>query len=299
MAHFEPSTSFRDRIFDAANYIILTLFFLAVAYPLYFVIIASFSDPNMVNAGNVWVLPKGITFLGYKKILEDSSIWIGYRNTVLYTIFGTALNLVFTLSAAFVLSRKKLIGRTLFMGFILFTMLFSGGLIPRYLLVRDLGMLNTVWAMVIPKLVLVWNLIIARTFFQNTIPEELQEAAVMDGCSNLRFFISIALPLSTALISVMVLFYAVSHWNSFFDALIFIKNRDLYPLQIILREILIQNQMTTDMLAEDMDSLADQQLMGDLIKYGTIIIASAPLLILYPFLQKYFVKGVMIGAIKG
>jgi putative aldouronate transport system permease protein len=293
------AASFRDRIFDTVNYIILSSFFLLVVYPLYFVIIASFSDPTLVNAGKVWILPQGITLLGYSKILQDVSIWIGYRNTLFYTVLGTALNLAFTLTAAFALSRKKLPGSSLFMGLILFTMLFSGGLIPRYLLVRDLGMRNTIWAMMIPKLVLVYNLIIAKTFFQYTIPDELQEAAVMDGCSNIRFLISIVLPLSSALISVQLLFYAVAHWNSFFDALIFLSDRKLYPLQIVLREILVQNQLTTQMMESDMDSLAEQQLLGDLIKYGTIIVASAPLLVLYPFLQKHFVKGVMIGAIKG
>lgn len=290
---------FRDRVFDVLNYVLLTLALLAVMYPLYFIVIASFSDPELVNSGQVWLIPRGITLIGYERILQDSSIWTSYRNTILYTVLGTTLNLTFTLTAGYVLSRRNLLGRNVFMGLIVFTMLFHGGLIPRYLLIRSLGMLDTIWAMTIPKLVFVWNLIVCRTFFQSTIPDELHEAAVMDGCSNLRFFASVVVPLSSALISVMVLFYGVAHWNTFFDALIFLRRPELYPLQLVLREILIQAQMSTEMMGEDMETLAEQQRLGDLIKYGTVIAASGPLLVLYPFLQKYFVKGVMIGALKG
>ncbi len=290
--------SHEDVTFDIINYLILTVFLLAVLYPLYFVAIASFSDPNMVNAGKVWLIPQGITFEGYQRILDDPQIWIGYRNSLFYTVFGTALNVVLTLTAAYALSRKDLDGRNIVMAMLVFTMLFGGGLIPRYLVVKNLKMLDTVWAMLIPNAVGVWNIIICRTFFQSTIPDEMLDAAMMDGCSSSRFFIRIVLPLSSALIAVMILFYGVSHWNAFFDALIFLRNQKLYPLQLILREILIENEVELQMM-EDAETVAAQQRIAETIKYGVIMVASIPMLILYPFLQKYFVKGVMIGAIKG
>lgn len=288
-----------DKIFDFFNYLILTLFLLVVLYPLYFIVIASFSDPNQVNAGKVWLIPKDITLEGYERIFNDSNIWLGYRNTIFYTVMGTIINVVLTLTSAYALSRKDLYGRNFFMGMMVFTMMFGGGLIPRYLLIKDLGMLDTVWAMIIPNAVGVWNVIISRTFFQTTIPDELFEAATIDGCSNTRFFTRIVLPLSPALIAVMVLFYGVGHWNAFFDAMIYLKNSKLYPLQLILRDILIKNEMQSQMLMEDAETVAAQQRIAETIKYGVIIVASVPVMILYPFLQKYFVKGVMIGAIKG
>ncbi|TVQ22828.1 MAG: carbohydrate ABC transporter permease [Spirochaetaceae bacterium] len=288
-----------DFWFHAVNYVVLTIGFLLVLYPLYFVVIASFSDPRAVSSGRVWLVPLDVTGEGYRRIFRDPMILIGYRNTIIYTVGGTALNLLFTLTAGYVLSRPSLVGRALLMKLIVFTMLFSGGLIPRYLVIRQLGMLNTAWAMMIPQLVSVMNLIIARTFFQFTIPNELHEAAVMDGCGQTRFFVSVAVPLSGALISVMTLFYGVAHWNRFFDALVFLRSPDRYPLQLVLRSILIQAEVSSEMMGEDPESLADQARAAELIKYGMIIVSSVPFLALYPFLQKYFVKGVMIGAIKG
>ncbi len=290
--------SAQDALFDAANYVILSLALLAVLYPLYFIVIASFSDPAYVNAGQVLLLPKGITFEGYARILAHAELWNGYRNTVFYTILGTTINVSLTLTAGYALSRKDLAGRRLVTRLLVFTMLFQGGLIPRYLLVKNLGMTNTIWAMVIPNAVTVWNLIIARTFFQSTIPDEMLEAAVMDGCSTTRFFFRIVLPLSPAIIAVLTLFYGVGHWNAFFDALIFLRNKKLYPLQIILRDILIAAQLQNEMVS-DAESIEEKMRVAETIKYGVIIFASIPVLILYPFLQRYFVKGVLIGAIKG
>lgn len=287
-----------DRIFDIVNILLIVIISLLVIYPLYFIVIASISDPNLIYSGKVWLLPKEITFEGYERIFRDSKIWIGYKNSIIYTVIGTIVNVSLTLMAAYALSRKDLYGRNALMFILMFTMFFSGGLIPTYLVVKDLGLLNTMWAMILPKAVAVWNVIVAKSFFENTIPNELLEAAKIEGCSNTKFFMKIVLPLSKPIVAVMVLFYAVGNWNSYFDALIYLNNENLYPLQLILRNILIQNEAATQMV-RDVGSLAAQQRISELIKYGVIIIASVPLLIVYPFVQKYFVKGVMIGGVKG
>ncbi|MCU6792534.1 carbohydrate ABC transporter permease [Paenibacillus sp. WQ 127069] len=277
--------------------VLLILVLVVVAYPLYFIVIASVSNPSAVSLGEVLLLPKGITIDGYSRIFAHHDLWIGYRNTLVYTFVGTFINVAMTLTAAYALSRKDLIGRNVFMGYIAFTMFFSGGLIPTYLLIKSLGLYNSFWVMVLPGAVSVWNLIIARTFFQTTIPDDLWEAGVMDGCTNVRFFVSIVLPLSKAISAVLILFYAVAHWNEFFNGLIYLKDRARYPLQLIIRDILIQAQMNQDLVQdENAEILA---LASNMMKYGVIIVASIPVLILYPFIQKYFVKGVMIGAIKG
>lgn len=287
-----------DKIFDLINIFLVAIMVILVVYPLYFIVIASISNPNLIYEGKVWLLPKDITFEGYQRIFSDSKIWVGYKNSIIYTFIGTLVNVSCTLMAAYALSRRDLYGRNLIMFLFLFTMFFSGGLIPTYLVVKNLGLLNTMWALILPKAVAVWNVIVARTFFQTSIPNELLEAAKIDGCSDAKFFWKIVLPLSKPIVAVMVLFYAVGHWNSYFDALIYLNNEDLYPLQLILRNILIQNEASTQMMS-DIDSLAAKQRVSELIKYGVIIVASIPLLILYPFVQKYFVKGVMIGGIKG
>jgi putative aldouronate transport system permease protein len=287
-----------DKIFDVVNTIFLSLICLAVLYPLYFVIIASISNPNMVYNGEVWFFPKEITFEGYKRIFSDPKIWLGYKNTVVYTVVGTVVQVSLTLMAAYALSRKDFYGKSFFMMVILFTMFFNGGLIPTYLVVKDLGMLNTIWAMILPKAVAVWNLIVARSFFEENIPNELLEAGKIDGCSNTRFFLKVVLPLSKPIIAVMVLFYAVGQWNSYFDALIYLNDESLYPLQLILRNILTQNQLSIKMLS-DLDNLAAQQQVGEIIKYGIIIVGALPLLIVYPFVQRHFVKGVLVGGVKG
>ncbi len=287
-----------DKIFDVINISLLTIMLLAILYPLYFIVIASVSNPDRIFAGDVWLYPLEVTFEGYTRIFQDGKIWIGYKNTIIYTVIGTILNVSLTLTAAYALSRKDFYGRNFFMIMFVFTMFFSGGLIPTYLIVQNLGMVNTMWAMIIPKAVAIWNIIVARTFFQATIPNEMLEAAKVDGCSNTKFFLKIVLPLSKPIIAVMVLFYAVGHWNSYFDALVYLNNESLYPLQLILRNILIQNEAAATMVS-DLDSVAAQQRIADLIKYGVIIVGSLPLLIVYPFIQKYFVQGVMIGGIKG
>ena len=291
------SRSRADKAFDIMDYVLLTIAFLLVAYPLYFVIIASVSDPIAVYEGRVVLYPIKPTLEGYARIFSYESLFVGYKNTILYTLVGTAINVVLTVTAGYALSRKELVGRNVMMMGVMFTMIFSGGMIPTYLLVRQLGLYNTMWALILPGAVSTWNLIVCRTFFQQTIPDELREAADLDGCGDVAFFLRVVLPLSSSIIAVMVLFYAVSHWNSYYNALIYLSSTSKYPLQLVLRNILIVNTM--DDMVNDVATQAAQQRMGDLIKYGMIIVSSLPLLILYPFLQKDFVKGVMIGAIKG
>jgi putative aldouronate transport system permease protein len=290
--------SLQDRIFDGVNYTFLTFILLLVLYPLWFVVIASFSEPDLVNAGKVWLIPRGFNLDGYVRLMDEKRIWSGYLNSFFYLFAGTTINLFLTIPAAYALSRKDFVGRNFFILIVTITMFFSGGLIPLYLVVKGLGILNTRWAMILPQAVIAWNLIVTRTFFQASIPEELLDASRIDGCSNTQFFIRIVLPLSKAIIAVMVLYYGINHWNQYFNALIYLRNEALYPLQLILREILIQAQIQAQML-DDAETAADLIRIAETIKYAVIIVASLPLLILYPFLQKYFVKGVMIGAIKG
>ena len=286
-----------DRAFDIMNYVILTACLLLVAYPLYFVVIASISDPVDVNAGRVIFYPVKATLDGYNRILDYKSFFTGYRNTLIYTGLGTLVNMLVTVPAAYALSRKDLVGRNFFMMLITFTMIFTGGLMPTFLLVRDLNLLDTIWAMVLPVAVSSWNLIVARTFFQQSIPDDLLEAAQLDGATNVQFFVQIVLPLSKSILAVLVLFYAVSHWNNYSNALYYIRTDDKRPLQLVLRSILFENSMND--MVDDAANLAAQMRLGDLIKYGVIIASSLPLLILYPFLQRYFIQGVMIGAVKG
>ena len=286
-----------DKTFDIMNYVLLTICFLVVAYPLYFVVIASVSDPVDVNAGRVILYPVRTTLDGYRRILEYKSFFTGYRNTLVYTGVGTLVNMLLTVPAAYALSRKDLVGRNVFMMMIAFTMIFSAGLIPTYLHIRDLGLIDTMWALILPGAVSTWNLIVARTFFQQSIPDDLLEAAQLDGATNAQFFAQIVLPLSKSILAVLVLFYAVGHWNTYSNALYYIISDDKRPLQLVLRSILFENTMGD--MVEDASNLAAQQRLGDLIKYGIIIASSLPLMILYPFLQRYFIQGVMIGAVKG
>jgi len=286
-----------DKTFDIMNYVVLTICFLVVAYPLYFVVIASISDPVDVNAGRVILYPVRMTMDGYRRILEYKSFFTGYRNTLVYTGVGTLVNMLLTVPAAYALSRKDLVGRNVFMMMIAFTMIFSAGLIPTYLHIRDLGLIDTMWALILPGAVSTWNLIVARTFFQQSIPDDLLEAAQLDGATNAQFFVQIVLPLSKSILAVLVLFYAVGHWNTYSNALYYIISDDKRPLQLVLRSILFENTMGD--MVEDASNLAAQQRLGDLIKYGIIIASSLPLMILYPFLQRYFIQGVMIGAVKG
>lgn len=290
-----------DKIIDAVVGIISALVLLITLYPLIYCVSASFSDPIRVMAGELKLLPLGFTLEGYQIILDYDPIWIGYRNSLFYTIVGTSINMMLTIPCAYALSRKDLDGRNILTLIFSFTMFFSGGMIPSYLLMRNLGMINTVWAVLMPGAVSMWNCIIARTYFQGSISFEMQESAMLDGCSNVKLLLHIILPLSKPMMAVIALYYAVGHWNSYFNALIYLNNLDLYPLQLFLRNILITDQMM-DMLGADSD--AAQAIMRRIqlkesMKFGIIIISSLPMLLLYPFLQKYFVKGVMIGAIKG
>ena len=286
-----------DRAFTVFNYIFLTIVALVVLYPLLFVLSASLSNPEYVLSGEMWLWPKEFTVDAYEKVFQNQDIINGFINTLKYTFFGTLLNIVMTICAAYPLSRRELKGKGFIMAFMVFTMFFSGGLIPTYLLIQDLGMINTFWVMIIPNAVAVWNIIIMRTFFQ-TIPHELEESATIDGAGHFRILWSIVLPLSMPVMAVMVLFYAVGHWNSYFQALIYLQDQSKFPLQLILRQILIQGQ-ADDMIKATSESFLAQKLSVEGLKYAVLIVANLPMLMLYPFLQKYFVKGVMIGSLKG
>ena len=286
-----------DRTFTAINLSFLGLCFLIVVIPLISVISHSISDPMTVYSGKVLLLPKDINFVGYTTLLQDERIIRGYSNTILYTLVGTTINLLLTIMAAYPLSRRFFYGRRVFAMIFTFTLMFSGGLIPRYFLVRDLKLLNTMWALVIPNAMAVWNVMIARTFFVEGIPEDLQEAAALDGCSDLYFIVRIVIPLSGSILAVMALLYGVGHWNSYFDALIYLEDEKLYPLQLILRSIFASTKL--DDLTGDFAEQAQRTALVEVLKYALIIVASLPLLIIYPFVQKFFVKGVMIGSLKG
>lgn len=293
----------RDKVFLICNYIYVFLAFIVVAYPVIYMISASISDPKLVGSGEMWLWPKGITFEGYQRVFQNSSIWTGYGNTILYTVVGTSINLFVTLPAAYALSRKDFMGRNFFMGMFLVTMFFGGGLVPSYLLIKELGMVNTIWAIVIPSAASIWNIIVARTFFQSSIPKELQEAAQIDGCTNLRLFVKIILPLSMPIIAVMALFYGVGNWNSYFSALIYLNDVAKYPLQLVLRQILVLQEMSAQgggvIDASSASALNNKAEIAALVKYAVIIVATAPIIAVYPFLQRYFVQGVMIGSVKG
>jgi putative aldouronate transport system permease protein len=290
-----------DKIVNFLNLFLLTVLFLVVLYPLIFIVSASFSDPQLVSSGKVFLLPKGINVEGYVRIFRDKEIMIGYRNTIFYTVAGTLVNLALTLPAAYALSKKDLVGRRVIMLFMALTMYFSGGMIPTYLLVKSLNLINTWTILLIGGAVSTYNLIIARTFFITGVPHELEEASIIDGCSQARTFLLIVLPVSKALIGVMALYYGIGHWNSFFSALIYITDRNKVPLQLVLREILIGEQMREEMLEEAMSD--EMQLLrlqlATLIKFGVIVVSSAPVMVAYPFLQKYFNKGIMLGSLKG
>lgn len=283
-----------DRTFHIINYILCTLALLVTVYPVYYVIIASVSDPLLLLNGRVWLWPRGLTLAGYENLAEDSRVLTGYRNTIFYAAGGAIVTLLVVMPAAFALSGKELKLRPVIMGVFVFTIFFSGGLIPTYLLIRGLGMLDTFWVMVLPNAVSIWYLIIARTYFANEIPVELKESALMDGASYTTIFLSIVMPLSKAIFAVIALYTIVAQWNSYFNALVFLQSFERWPLQIFLREILIEFESVEGTEADDhFNSIAE------VIKYGVIVVSIVPMLILYPFLQRYFVQGVMIGSLKG
>ncbi len=287
-----------DRIFDAIIYTILGLLTASYLYILIFTVSASFSDPNAVYSGRVILWPVDFTLQGYERVFQEKMLWIGYRNSLFYMIVGTAISTMLTITGAYALSRKDLPGRNIITGILVFTMFFSGGIIPLYLIVRSLKLLDTMWALILPGAISMSNLIIARTFFANSIPTGLLDAARIDGCNNIRFFFRIALPLSKPIIAVIALYYAIGLWNDYFNAMIYIKTRTNYPLQLFLREILISSQTSSAMTGDVLEQELLAQLQ-EIIKYTLIVVGSVPLLVIYPFLQKYFVKGVMVGAVKG
>ncbi|MBR7795766.1 carbohydrate ABC transporter permease [Virgibacillus sp. AGTR] len=292
----------KDKAFKALVLLFLTAALLIVLYPLIYIISASISNPSAVNTGEMWLFPKEITLEGYKLIFQNDDIWRGYLNTILYTVLGTVINLGVTIPAAYALSRKDLAGRNLLMGMFVLTMFFSGGLIPTYLVVKSLGLIDTIWAMVLPNAAAVWNIVIARVFFQTSIPKGLEEAAIIDGASNFKLFTKIILPLSAPIIAVMALFYGVGHWNSYFNALIYLSDKEMYPLQLVLREILVLQEMAsqnTNMTGSMAEAMHSKQQLAAIVKYGVMIVSSLPVIIVYPFLQRYFVKGVLIGSLKG
>lgn len=287
-----------DRLFNVLVVLILFAIFIIVLYPLLYTLSASFSDPLAVLNGRLWLLPVGWTLKAYGNVLDHPEIWVGYRNTLLYTSVALVFNIVLTILAAFPLSRRDFKGRRLLTGILVFTMFFDGGMITTYLVVHKLHLINTMWALVLPKAINTFNVIVTITFLRNTIPEEVYEAARVDGCSNTRMLLSIAIPLSKPILAVMVLFYAVEQWNSYFDALIYISKQQLFPLQLILRNILIAASASDMTTAADAGA-AQRMLDSEGIKYAVIILASLPMLILYPFVQRFFVNGVMIGSVKG
>ena len=286
-----------DKIFGAAVIVLSIFVFIIILYPLWFVIIASISNSNLVNLGQVTFWPKDVRLYGYKQIMEDSRIWKGYANTILYVVAGTALNMVLTMPAAYALSRRGFKARNKVMFYFVFTMFFSGGLVPTYMTISSLGLISTKTILIIFVAINTYNLIIARTFIENSIPEDLYEAAVLDGCSHFNYFIKVVLPLSKAVIAVLVLYYAVFHWNDYFNALVYNSRADNQPLQIVLREILLLNQAFASGNGGVQGGYG--QSSADQVKYAVIIVSTLPILCVYPFVQKHFEKGVMIGAVKG
>ena len=286
-----------DRLFYAGCYLITALFMLAVLYPLVYILSASFSSADAITSGRMWLYPVDFSLVGYRYILKYDAIWLGYRNTLFYTFAGTLINVAMTMTCAYGLSRRGMRGRRFFTMLFTFTMIFSGGMIPNYLLMKDLRLLNTVWCMLLPGAISAYNLIVAKTFIENSIPGDLLEAARIDGCSDVRFFFSIVLPLSKAILAVLLLMYAAAHWNAYFNAFLYLTDKKLYPLQIFLRQILVQSNMSADML--DPEAMAQMQTLQQILKYAIIVVSTAPMVLFYPFVQKYFEKGVMIGSLKG
>lgn len=287
-----------DKVFTAAVYFFLAFVTIIILYPLIYIVSASFSSADAVLGGEVWLFPVKPTLIGYSTIFESKLIMTGYANSFFYTAAGTLINVVITVMAAYPLSRKDFKGRNFFSTLFVITMLFSGGLIPNFLLVRNLGLYDTRWAMLLPTALSVWNMIITKTYFQTSIPNELTESAYLDGCSDVRCLTSIIIPLSGPILAVISLFYAVANWNSYFNALLYLGSPGLYPLQIILRNILITFQMSRE-IVHDIQILERMRGLSELLRYSIIVVASVPVLIIYPFVQKSFIKGVMIGSLKG
>ncbi len=287
-----------DLLFNVVNTAFLIFISLVILYPLIHIVSASLSAGDAIMAGKVGLIPVGFNLKAYQKVLEYQLIWIGFSNSLFYASVGTLVNISMTLIAAYPLSRADLPGKNIFLSLFVFTMMFSGGMIPTYLLVKEVGLLNTRWALIIPNALSVWNLLITISFFRTSIPIELYEAAQLDGASDFHYFIKIMLPLSTPVIAVLTLYYAIGHWNQFFDAMLYLGKTELYPLQLILRQILIDNQVDLSLMA-DVREIAQREELQALIKYAVIIITSLPVMLIYPFAQKYFIKGITLGSVKG
>ncbi len=285
-----------DKIFHISVIIFMSLMALLILYPLWFMIIASVSNPDAVLNGEVWLWPDTIDFSGYKKIFEDPQIWTGYRNTILYTVIGTALNIILTIPAGFALSRPNLPFRKFFIWFFIVTMFFGGGLIPYYFLISGLGLIDTFWVLIIPQGLSVWNMFMVKAYYESNVSHELIEAAQVDGANQFRTFWSVIIPISKPIIAVMILFYAVGRWNSYFDAMVFIRNEALYPLQIVLRNILIVSDNTSGGITGE--DIYQRLRLANQIKYGVIIVSSLPIILIYPLVQKFFKEGFLVGSFK-
>ena len=289
-----------DMVYIVITEVILWFMLVIILIPLVYIVSSSFSSPEAVGNGWVYLWPVDFSLKGYAAVFTTEKVWIGFRNSIFYTVVGTFINIVVTMLAAYPLSRRDLKGRGIVTVIFTFTMLFSGGMIPTYLLVRDLGMINTVWAMLIPGAMSVYNVIIARTYIQSSIPFDLYESASLDGCTDDKYLISVVLPLAKPIIAVLVLWYAVGHWNQYFNAMIYLRDSNLLPLQIVLRNFLIVEDMNDSSLATmSMEEYMDKLYLKNLYQYSLIVIASAPVMMLYPFIQKHFVKGIMLGSLKG
>lgn len=290
--------STEDKIFYTVISLLLTGFLILVLYPCIFVVAASFSSGTAVQSGKVFLWPVDFGLQGYKTVFQTKEVLIGFRNSLFYTVVGTGINIVVTMICSYVLARRDLPGQRGLMLFFVFTMFFSGGMIPSYLLIQKLHMMNTIWSLLLPGGLGVYYMIVARTFIQANIPDELLEAAQIDGCSDFQYFIRVVLPLSKAVIAVLVLFYGVRHWNSYFNAMVYLNNKDLFPLTLFLREILMMEKIDTSTIT-DPELQAQIAQSAGVIKYALIVVSMIPVLLIYPFIQKYFVKGVMIGSVKG
>ena len=287
-----------DKRFEALLILIFCILGIIVAYPLVYVLSSCFSSPSAVMSGKVWLFPVDFSLEGYRAIFKNNQVLIGYRNSLFYMIVGTCINIILTLLAAYPLSRTDMPGQGPIMLIFTFTMIFSGGMIPTYLVIKNLHMLNTVWSMLIPGAISVHNMIITRTFIRNSIPKEMLEAAQIDGCNDIQYFFRMVLPLSGSVIAVITLYYAIAHWNSYFNAFMYLSDQNLYPLQLFLRDILVSNKIDASMVIID-DGMVAKEGLSELLKYSLIVVAMLPMMIIYPFVQKHFVKGVMIGSVKG
>ncbi|MFF4623606.1 carbohydrate ABC transporter permease [Nonomuraea jabiensis] len=285
-----------DRLFMACVYLLLGTFLAIVLLPLIYIVASSFSSPNAVSSGRVWLWPVDFSIRGYEVALSNPQIVTGFANSLFYTVVGTAVSVVLTIAIAYPLSRQDFFGRNAITAFVVFTMIFAGGLVPTYLVVQQLGLLDTRWALIVPGAIGVWQVIIARAYLRHTIPDSLYEAAEIDGAGSLRVLWSVVLPLAKPMIAVIALMYAIGQWNAYFDALLYLKSDELYPLQLVLRNIIVLNTQTGPL---DTATMMERQQLADLLKYSLIVISTVPVLLIYPFVARYFTKGMMIGAIKG